>query len=277
MSTFVLDGPALPADVLEFHAREIEDKGYSVIPDVLSPDQVAMVRDALEAVFEAEKEVAKVRGWHNNMYKVAYMLTQKNEIFRKLPSNPRLLPLMKRVLGPFVNIASTNGLTMTPGGVIQELHMDQAESCVGHILTINGLHCLDDFTKANGGTRLVPYSHKKTQPNPKLALDDPMEKETIYVEAKAGSIIAYSGSMMHAGSRNTTDLPRRAVHIFFTRHWYKPQWDFPASLSDDVLAKMSDDELLLFGFGSQPPAYDSDENKLNFRVPGLKNKKKKKP
>jgi ectoine hydroxylase-related dioxygenase (phytanoyl-CoA dioxygenase family) len=257
----------LPPEHIEHHAREIEDRGYTIIPNVLSPERTALVRDTLESIFEDEKEVAVIRNWHNNMYKVAYMLAQKHPVFRELPMNPALLPIMKRVLGPYLNLASTNGLTMTPGGIIQELHMDQAESCVGHVLTINALHCLDEFTKANGGTRLVPYSHKKQWQARMLDLDDPIEQEAVYLEAPAGSVIAYAGALLHAGSQNKTDKMRRAIHLFYTKPWYKPQWDFPHSLSADVVATLSPEQLSLFGYHSQPNGFDFKENKLTYQGP----------
>lgn len=255
MSILRLRGPAQRKSVIEQHAKEIEERGYTIIPDVLTAAQVARLRRSLDEVFESESDIAEARHWKTHQYRVAYMLAGKHDDFRRLPSNPRVLEIMKRVLGRGVNLASTNGLTMTPGGSIQELHRDQAMSIPGHVITINALHCLDDFTKENGGTRLVPFSHMKVTKG-RLELDDEHEKEAVYMEAPAGSVIAYAGSLLHAGSRNTTDQPRRAVHLFYTRSWYKPQWDFPHSLPPAVIDDLSDAEKHLFGFGTQPNMFD---------------------
>ena len=261
MSILRLLGPAQPKEVIERHAKEIEERGYTVIPDVLNPKQVVRVREALDEVFASEDDIAIERHWKTKQYRVAYMLTAKNDVFRRLPSNPKVLDIMKRVLGRGVNLASTNGLTMTPGGLTQELHRDQSMSIPGTVITINALHCLDDFTKANGGTRLVPFSHLKVTRG-RLELDDDHEKEAIYMEAPAGSVIAYAGSVLHAGSKNTTALPRRAVHLFYTRSWYKPQWDFPHSLPRKIINSLSNAEKHLFGFGSQPQIWDAKTRRL---------------
>jgi ectoine hydroxylase-related dioxygenase (phytanoyl-CoA dioxygenase family) len=116
------------------------------------------------------------------------------------------------------------------------------------------LHCLDDFTKANGATRVVPESHKTVWTRQNLTPD--LESQAIYLTARAGSVIAYNGALLHAGSRNTTDLPRRALHLYYHRAWAKPQWDYPRSFSPEVIAQLSREQKQLFGFFSVPQVYN---------------------
>src|SRR6185295_16710400 len=127
-----------------------------------------------------EKEIGPKRGWHNNVYKVAYMLPQKHERFRQVGLNPRVLPLMHKLLGDRAVLASLNGLTMTPGGKDQDLHIDQNETIPGSILYVNALHTLDPFTRENGCTRVVPGSQDRLY---KRGMDmAPFEKEAVYLE-----------------------------------------------------------------------------------------------
>jgi ectoine hydroxylase-related dioxygenase (phytanoyl-CoA dioxygenase family) len=236
------------------YADEILDRGYTIIPDVLDAAQLATARDALQEVFDSEKEIAKKKNWQNNIYQVAYLLPQKQEIFRSLGLNPRLLPIVQEILGQNCNLSNVNGLTMTPGGETQKLHMDAFESTPGTCVYINALHCLDDFTEANGGTRVVPNSHTRVWTKQNLTPE--MEKEAIYLSAKAGSVIAYNGALLHAGSRNTTDKPRRALHLYYHRAWAKPQWDYPRSISPEVAEKLTIAQKRLFGFYGAPPIYN---------------------
>jgi ectoine hydroxylase-related dioxygenase (phytanoyl-CoA dioxygenase family) len=167
------------------------------------------------------------------------------------------------VLGEDCVINSLNGLTMVPGGETQRLHKDSV-SLPGHVLYINALHALDDFTVANGCTRVVPGSQNRTMdPDRPLRLnctDDAVlagyEKLAVPIEAPAGSLIAYDGGLWHAGSRNATDRPRRALHLFYCRPWVRPQWDFPRSLSPEVVAAMSDEERGIFGVDLYQGWYD---------------------
>ena len=239
---------------LDEHAHELRTRGYTIIQGVLDSAQISEARSALEDVFEREKEIAPKRGWVNNVYRVAYLLPQKHALFRSFCLSPRLLPLMKTILGENCILASLNGLTMMPGGETQLLHIDQNETIPGSVLYINALHTLDDFTRENGCTRVVPFSQDR------LWVKDcdtaPFEKETVYLEAPAGSLIAYNGGLWHAGSQNKTDKPRRAIHAFFSRPWVRPQWDYTRSLSPDVIAGLSEEQKRLFGFYAQAGWYD---------------------
>lgn len=238
---------------LEQQAEELQTRGYTIVEGVLDSAQIQEARAALDAIFEREREIGPERGWHNQTYKVAYMLPQKDPLFLSLCLNPRVLPLMQLLLGQNCVLGSLNGLSMTPGGQGQSLHLDQPESVPGTVLYINALHALDDFTVANGCTRVVPFSQDRRVPAGNASQ---YEEEAVYLEAPAGSLIAYNGGLLHAGSRNTTDQPRRALHAFFHRPWVRPQWDYPRSLSPNVIAGMTPEQKRLFGFQARPPFYD---------------------
>ncbi|MCZ7648717.1 MAG: phytanoyl-CoA dioxygenase family protein [Planctomycetota bacterium] len=239
---------------LDSHAQRLRTQGYTVIKGVLDAEQLRQAREALDEVFRHEEPMARSRGWKNEVYQVAYMLPQKHPHFRRFGLNPRLYPLMQELLGRECVMASLNGLTMTPGGKPQGLHIDQWETVPGAVLYINALHCLDDFRKENGCTRLVPGSQDRPFPGrDKMAA---LESEALQVEAEAGSVIAYNGGVWHAGSQNRTDQPRRAIHAYYSRSWVRPQWDFPKSISPEVAAELAEDEKRLFGFYAQPGWYD---------------------
>jgi ectoine hydroxylase-related dioxygenase (phytanoyl-CoA dioxygenase family) len=245
---------------VERHAREIEEQGYTIVEDVLTLDEVERARTALARILEAERDVGTRRGWQNDSWRVSYMLPQKDELFRRMPLNPRVLPLMRRVLGESCVLSSLNGLTMSPGGTAQQLHLDQPEHMPQLAININALHTLDDFTKANGCTRVVPGSHHRAPGTP---IDrDRDERDAVYLEAPAGSLIAFNGGLVHAGSANTTPGWRRCLHAYFTRVWAKPQWDFPRSLSADVVATLSEEQKRLFGFGVNPQRYHARADEI---------------
>lgn len=228
--------------------------GFVVIPGVLSAEQVTAANEALDAIFEREKEIGPERKWHNNTYKVAYMLPQKDPLFRTLCFSDTVLGLMRELLGARMVLGSLNGLSMTPGGEIQRLHIDQEESVPGEVLTINAMHTLDPFTEENGGTRVVPGSQRRRWDR---GFDrEEMEKEAVYLEAPAGSLVAFNGGLWHAGSRNRTDRPRRALHAFFHKPWIVPQWDYTRSFTPDVVEQLTKEQLRLFGFGARAKWYD---------------------
>jgi ectoine hydroxylase-related dioxygenase (phytanoyl-CoA dioxygenase family) len=235
---------------LERHAEELRVQGYTIVKDILDPTQTRLVTAAFDRILEREREIGPQRGWHTDAHQVSYMLPQKDPVFFPLCENTRLLELMRLVLGSNCILGTVNGLSMVPRGKAQCLHRDQPEPVPGTVLTVNALHTLDDFTVANGATRVVPFSQDHT------AGQTDEEKDAIYLEAPAGSLIAYNGGIMHAGSANTTEQPRRAIHAFFLRPWIRPHWDFPRSFSRETVAQLLPEQRQLFGFDDCSCRYD---------------------
>ncbi len=233
----------------------LHSTGYAVVEGVLSSAEIAEARRALDEVLGREERVGRRRGWHNEAYRVAYMLPQKHPLFRSFCLRDSLLSLMRAALGRSCVLGSLNGLTMTPGGMRQSLHIDQEETVPGMILCINAIHTLDDFTRENGCTRVVPGSQDRRWTGDAGEVER-AEEEAVFVEVPAGSLIAYSGGLWHAGSGNRTGNERRALHAFFARPWMRPHWDFSRSLSPEVAAALTPEQRELFGFSSGPFRYD---------------------
>jgi ectoine hydroxylase-related dioxygenase (phytanoyl-CoA dioxygenase family) len=244
---------------IEKYTTQLIEQGYTVIPEIMTPQQVMSARSALDEIFQRERVLGVERGWHTEAHRVAYMLIQKHPFFRDVPMNPRLLEFVRALLGKDCILATLNGMTMSQGGKPQPLHLDQEMHVPGVVLNINCLHTLDDFTKANGCTRVVPRSQNRAPGTP-IAPDD--EQNAVYIEAPAGSLIAFNGGAVHAGSANTTDQPRRCLHAYFCRAWVRPHWDFRRSLTADVVAQLSEEQKRLFGFYAGPPWYDAANDRV---------------
>src|SRR5581483_5883240 len=131
-----LDQPPAIAN-LDAHVEQFLEEGFTVIPNVLTREQIETGRRLLNELFQREHDVAGVRGWRNATYQCAYMLLGKHEFFRKLPFNPITLGFVRKILGDDCILSSLNGLTMAPGGPNQTLHLDQNEHTPGIVININ--------------------------------------------------------------------------------------------------------------------------------------------
>ena len=65
-------------------------------------------------------------------------------------------------------------------------------------IVLNTMWALDDFTEANGATRVVPGSHKWLDQRPDASTP------TICAEMPAGSVMFFTGSVFHGGGANHT-------------------------------------------------------------------------
>ena len=229
------------------------------MPGILDASARAAALAALAAVFDDEASVADDRGWATDAYRVAYALPAKDATFLALCTDPRLLELARSVLGDDCVIAGFNGLAMRPRGTGQPLHRDHPFPTPGTTLYLHAVCALDAFTIANGATRVVPASHTGAR-----ADRDPAELEdlAVPVPVEAGDVVAFDGSLVHAAGANTTNRPRRALHVFFARPWVVPHWDFPATFGAEAASELSEAQRRLLGFGPGPRRFDLDERRV---------------
>jgi len=96
---------------------------------------------------------------------------------------------------------------------------------------------LDDFTPANGATRMVPGSHLwRRLPPPEMYEAHPEQQ---LVTGKAGTVVVMNAHMWHGGTANRTGAPRRAMHVYYTR-FDKPQQQYQKRwLSAELQARLS--------------------------------------
>lgn len=108
----------------------------------------------------------------------------------------------------------TQIIDIGPGSVGQQIHRDQwafdfFSFPQGYEVQCNTIWAGDDFTEANGATRVVVGSNRR-EDGLQFGIDD-----SVPAEMTRGSVLFYSGSVYHGGGPNSTDAHRRAVNITY--------------------------------------------------------------
>lgn len=151
------------------HLAEIEDHGYTVIPDVFDQDwagHVVATLDRLEhdlGVVPAGNSFEGASTWR------IYNLLARGPLFRGIPVHPRVLPVVEGVLDEGCLISSLSSIVIGPGERSQPIHADDQVMPLAkpHVATVcNTMWALTDFTEANGATRVVPVRTAPTTPPP---------------------------------------------------------------------------------------------------------------
>ncbi|MCG8653659.1 MAG: phytanoyl-CoA dioxygenase family protein, partial [Pirellulales bacterium] len=143
---------------------------------------------------------------------------------RALAAHPLLLSLADRVLGPFCEgfqLHLTQAVSIGPGEGGQMLHRDRG-LWGGHIprrieTQLSTVWAITDFTEDNGATQVVPGSHlwdKNRQPE---------AHEIVSAEMSAGSVLIYTGTVLHGGGSNRTDGHRIGALLHYTLNWLRQQ------------------------------------------------------
>lgn len=130
------------------------------------------------------------------------------------------------------------------------IHRDLRAYSHGLPLMLNMLVMLDDFTKENGATLLLPYSHlKKDKPT-----DEYFHENCISAIGKAGDILLFDSNIWHCSAVNTTQERRRAIPITFTKSFMKQLFDYPRAFGNNSPMMHSTELEQLIGYHSRVPS-----------------------
>ena len=145
-----------------------------------------------------------------------------------------------------LNVAQV--LDRGPGSEQQLVHRDQAAwphlSHPHGEVQVASVLALEDFTAANGATRVVPGSHR--WPRDRVAELD----ELVPAEMAAGSAVVYLGSTIHGGGANTTtDVLRRGMHVSFCLGWLHTEENQYLATPLDTVRALPRQSQALLGYG----------------------------
>lgn len=229
--------------------RDLDEFGYCLVQDALSADEVARYKAALQAAAGSSGGVMNLIG--------------RAPDFLDLAQNPIALEFADYQLGPDFLLSGSNAIIQRPGAPAQRLHNDQAyvPPPWTYPVTMNIVWMLDEFTAANGATRIVPGSHRLNVETPKGIrsfeewLTNPIFTaplgEVLAAEAPAGTALIMDGRIWHnAGPNSTSDQRRHGVQTYYCRPHMRQQTVFHLSLPADVLEQAKQSPLLsrLLGF-----------------------------
>jgi len=205
------DCGAGPATLSADQRAALDADGYLLLRGVVERAWLGELRAALEAALASPPPDAEVA--HKTGTRHADGLPWKGEAFDGVWTHPAALAAAYHVLGRPFQLLFLGGRDPRPGFGQQALHGDWLPRVPGepfHALT--AIWMLDDFTVANGATRLVPGSHRIPRPLP-MAMRDPAARhpEQRVVEAEAGSVLVFNAHLWHSGRQNRSEGPRRAL------------------------------------------------------------------
>jgi ectoine hydroxylase-related dioxygenase (phytanoyl-CoA dioxygenase family) len=219
--------------------------GYAVVEGMLAAEQVRAIRaDLLEVLARTPTGRNDFEGFATQR---VYALFAKTRAFDDLAIHPLLLGVLDRVLHHH-QLSAPVGIQIGPGEKAQILHRDDSIyplTSPHPEVVVNTMWCFDDFTEANGATRLVPGSHRRDAP--------PDESETVVAVMPAGSVMFYPGSLWHGGGANRTEHPRLGVILEYVAAWLRPQENHLLAVPREVVATLPERLQELLGYNIYPP------------------------
>ena len=212
--------------------QQLDDKGYIVLPALISPSLLESLRSRIEELLTQEGAAAGSEFKQEVNARRLANLVNKGEVFQRVIETPQVLECMEHVLGRRFKLSSLNVRSADPySDCSQPLHADSgAVADERGYWVCNSVWMLDDFTTENGAIRMVPGSQRWRR-LPQDALADPVapHPEEELLTGEAGTVVVMNAHMWHGATANRTDRKRRAMHAFYTR-WDKPQQQYQKRL-----------------------------------------------
>jgi ectoine hydroxylase-related dioxygenase (phytanoyl-CoA dioxygenase family) len=241
----------------------LRSDGGAILTDVL--DTTAL--DALNA--ELDPWVAATPGGRDDFSgrstRRTGALVARSPLCRDVVMHPTVLTLANEFLGDFterIQLHLTQVISIGPGQGAQELHRDRL-AWGGHVPReiepqFNTIWALTDFTEENGATRVVPGSAAWDRERA------PSDADVTQAVMDAGSVLLYSGSVIHGGGENRTDEHRRGLNITYALGWLRTEENqylsCPPSVAKDLDPELQ--ELLGYTMGSYALGYFSDPEQV---------------
>jgi ectoine hydroxylase-related dioxygenase (phytanoyl-CoA dioxygenase family) len=231
----------------EDSAALLAERGYAAIPDALDADQVRWARAELERILATTPSGRD--DFEGRRTRRVYALFAKTRSLDALALHPEVLAILDRVLGAY-QLSAPAGISIGPGEQAQPLHPDDAIYPLPRPhdeVVVNVMWPLQNFTEANGATRIVPGSNRWTteRPGPDTA--------TVTVDMPAGTALLYTGSVWHGGGANRTEDDRLGVVLHYAASWLRPVENHVLSVPPSVASTLPVRLQELLGYNVHPP------------------------
>ncbi len=268
-----------PTTDLEQQKADLDEFGYCIVADALSPDEATTLKDRISAQAAAER--VQALDFHypadgdDDINQWVYQLLAKGDEFQALALHPAARALATHVLGIDHILSSVDAHITHPGNKPMALHLDQwwmpqpampgtphvrqgdltrasgpygeptpAEGPISPPMVCNMMWMANGFTVENGATRIVPGSH--------LAGCQPDPIRTDYGEtpitAPAGSLLVWEGRTWHAAGLNVSNRPRFGVVTYFCAPIVRSLGNLTYGMRTETRNAMSPELLKLAGF-----------------------------
>ncbi len=188
---------------------------------------------------------------------------------RDLAMHTKINALASQFLEPHCDnyqLHFTSLISIGPGETKQILHRDRG-LWGGYIsrkieTQVAVVWAAPDFTVENGATQLVPGSHKWD------AKREPLEDEIAYAEMKKGSVLIYTGSVLHGGGDNISDEVRSGIFIHYAPGWIRQQENQYLSCPPEIAKELTPELRSLIGYskGGYVMGFYSDPNHVDGKL-----------
>lgn len=244
------------------HARELDAQGYTILRDFLPRAELSAVRDGLKPFLGSHQGRNTFEGFKTER---VYTLVARGAVFERIVEDTRVMALCERYLHPGFLLTASQAICIHPGEKAQPLHFDDGFYTFPRPrppVSISTIVAVDAFTAANGGTEVIPGSHRWGERevaglfegiNSGAPPSAELERQLVPVTMPAGACVVFAGTLVHRGGANRSQAPRLAFSNQYCQPWARTQENFYLGVPRELARRMSPRVQSLLGYNIWPP------------------------
>ena len=235
--------------------QDFHEWGYCLVEDGLSVEQNQLVYQRVMDQAEAERELGIA--YLSEAQQHVWSLVNKGDVFSRCMTHDTdaiqagllIEQLLDEMLGSGWHHLSYIANISFPGCHPQGMHQDQglvgAYKFLDAPVLVNTVYVLQDVNEVNGGTLVIPGSHRRyIEGNGTFGKLPP----PINLEAPAGTVMLMDGRVLHGGAVNRSDDLRYIITNSVVRPFIRQQESFHLTIRPEILANASEKFLWRCGF-----------------------------
>ena len=237
---------------------QIRKRGCTILDGVIPATAIDEVRETVADALARNREraAAEQEAIHKLGHRVGVEgvdgmrgVINETQIFASHVASDRLMSVVEHFFGPWARVSCTDCVVNHPGCGRGYWHADWPynQTNASHIpapypdvlLHLSTIWMLTDFRDENGGTLLVPGSHRSGV-NPSDGMEDVIDRDgphpdEVHAEGTAGSVLLYDSRLWHAVAPNRANEPRVALIVRYAPWWLNLEVARPGSPEHEMM------------------------------------------
>lgn len=227
----------MPMQLTEAQLAAYERDGYVVVEDLLSPAEVAALRQRVRAYTHEGRSWEKIKvqiepriqrgeltvGQPGDGIRKIDGLVESDDLFHGLGLHPNILAILTQILGPDLKMFRNSLLLKPPEvGSAKGMHQDSPYWPIEPMALCSCWFTLDDATAENGTMAVIPAGHKLgALPHVHVTDDyvvDPAYydmAQTVLTPIRAGGGLFFHSLLPHYTAPNRSSKWRRAIALSY--------------------------------------------------------------
>ncbi len=217
----------------------LDRDGACIVADLLNQDQLAQLWSEVEPSIERNSHGTDE--FTGVATKRTGALVALSPAVREAILDDLIIGAAKQFLAAWaerIQLHLTQVISIGAGESRQMLHTDRL-AWGGYLPRpiepqFNTIWALTDFTAANGATHIIPGSHRRDDD----AWRSAEVNDTVRAEMSAGSVLIYTGSVIHCGGANNTATTRHGLNLTYCLSWLRTEENQFLSCPPDLVTEL---------------------------------------